>query len=80
MKSPKIISVTPDRPNIFLEEKMKVKSNDALYVYEDVAKQGCLGLTSNPESFPVTIMYIPMYYMSCAIRFLMSLFEEKTYN
>ena len=59
---------------------MKVKSNDVLYVYENVFKKECSGLTSNPENFPLTIMYIPMYYMSCAIRFLMSLFGEKTDN
>ena len=36
LKSPKLISITPDRPNIFLEKKKKVKSNDVMFVYEDV--------------------------------------------
>jgi superfamily II DNA helicase RecQ len=36
LKSPKLISITPDRPNIFLEIKMKLKSNDVMFVYEDV--------------------------------------------
>lgn len=70
LKSPKIISVTPDRPNIFLEGKMKVKSNDVLYVDEDVFKQECLDLTSHRERFQgQSCIYIPMSYMSCAIMF-----------
>jgi hypothetical protein len=77
LKSPKLISITPDRPNIFLEKKKKVKSNDVMFVYEDVFKQECLDLKSNPENYPVTIMYIPMFYMSCAIMFLRSLFGEQ---
>jgi hypothetical protein len=62
LKSPKLISITPDRPNIFLEKKIKVKSNDVMFVYEDVFKQECLDFKSNPENYPVTIMYIPMGY------------------
>lgn len=58
LKSPKLICITPDRPNIFLEKKKKVKSNDVMFVYEDVFKQVCLDLKSNPEKYPVTIMYI----------------------
>ena len=76
-KSSKLISITPDRPNIFLEKKMKVKSNDVMFVYEDVFQQECLDLKSNPENYPVTIMYIPMFYMSCAIMFLKSLFGKQ---
>jgi hypothetical protein len=35
LKSPKLISITPDRPNIFLEKKMKLKSNDVMFVYDE---------------------------------------------
>ena len=77
LKSPKLISINPDRPNIFLEKKKKVKSNDVMFVYEDVFKQECLDLKSNPENYPATIMYIPMFYMSCAIMISRSLFGEQ---
>jgi hypothetical protein len=48
-----------------------------MFVYEDVFKQECLDLKSNPEKYPVTIMYIPMLYMSCAIMLRRSLFGEQ---
>ena len=56
---------------------MKLKSNDVMFVYEDVFQQECLDLKSNPENYKVTIMYIRMFYMRCAIMFLRSLFGEQ---
>jgi hypothetical protein len=39
-----------------------ISANDVMFIFEDVFKQECLDLKSNPENYPVTIMYIPMGY------------------
>ncbi|CAG2216755.1 recQ [Mytilus edulis] len=75
-KNIKIICISPDKENIFLEKKEKIVSKDVTSVYEHIFKTECLELQKHPTSYPVTLLFIPMYYMSCALFFLKSLFGE----
>ena len=70
----KSISESPDRLNIFLTVIKKNQTSDTLSMFENIYKEEGRSLKSNPENYPITLLFIPMYYMSCAMMFLKSLF------
>lgn len=69
-----IIETTPDRPNIFLEKKQKQSGIDVLSQYEQIIYQVCDELYKKRELYPVTLLFIPIFYMSEALRYLNSIF------
>ena len=79
-KDPYIIRETPDRQNIFLDTKMKLSSVDSIQSYEDIFQPECDRLFVMKEKFPVTIMYIPLKYMSYAAAYLFDLFGYEEIN
>jgi superfamily II DNA helicase RecQ len=74
MKTFKIIEHTPDRCNIFFEKYKKDSDLDVLGQYERIVQPICDLLFQQKESFPVTLIFIPVFYMSQAVMYLQSLF------
>ena len=77
LQDPVSIRLSPDKTNIFLDKREKVTSNDVVSVYESIFKDECSLSQNDPSSYPITIMYIPMFYMSCALLYLRYLFGEE---
>jgi superfamily II DNA helicase RecQ len=71
---PALVQETPDRTNIFLSKIMKVKSSDMCGVYEEIFKEECELLHKDPKTYPITLMFMPLYYISQAAAYLMHLF------
>ncbi|XP_021339507.1 uncharacterized protein LOC110440673, partial [Mizuhopecten yessoensis] len=64
---------TPARPNIFLRKFKKEPGIDVLNEYEKIAHKVCDDLFKKRGDFHVTLLFIPIYYMSEAM-YLNSLF------
>ncbi|XP_062576667.1 ATP-dependent DNA helicase RecQ-like [Saccostrea cucullata] len=70
----KVIETSPDRPNIFLEKEQKQSGTDVLCQYELIIHKVCDELYEKQESYPVTLLFVPIFYMSEALRYLNSIF------
>lgn len=78
LKNPAVVQETPDRKNIFLKKELKLKKGaDVTDVYEQVFKADCDRLKENPSSYPVTLMYMPLFYISQAAASLHYLFGDQ---
>lgn len=71
-----IVQETPDRQNIFLQKVDKTKSADIEEVYEHIFKTECDNLKQNPLTFPVTLLFMPLFYISQAAAYLKFLFGD----
>ena len=72
--NPLRIEETPDKPNIFLRKIKKAYDADVLQVYEEIFKLECDKLKDDPVSYPVTLMFMPLRYISYAAAYLKHLF------
>ena len=59
-----LIEENPDRPNIYLARVKKEKSKDVVAVYDKIYKAEIDKLADDPDSYPVTLMYIPLERMA----------------
>jgi len=73
-----VIESIPDRPNIYLEKRKKESSDDVLSDYESIVHKICDTLFQEKERFPVTLLFLPVYYMSECVMYLNSLFGTST--
>lgn len=69
-----IVQESPDRQHIFLQKVNKTKSADISVVYEDIFKLECDNLHKNPLTYPVTLLFMPLFYISQAAAYLKYLF------
>lgn len=69
----KIIECSPDKPNIYLEKFKKEHASDVEEEYENIVNSLCDNFS---ENFPVTLIYVPVYYMSRVIMYLNNLFKS----
>lgn len=76
----KIIECSPDKPNIYLEKFTKEHASDIEEEYENIVNSLCDKLFVERENFPVTLIYVPVYYMSRAIMYLNNLFKPSNIN
>ncbi|KAL4236165.1 hypothetical protein ACF0H5_004551 [Mactra antiquata] len=72
--SPAIVQETPDRYNIYLSKILKIKGNDVCEVYEAIFKEECELLHKNPGNYPITLLFMPLFYISQAAAYLLHLF------
>ena len=72
-----IIESSPDKPNLFLEKFKKGSSSDVEEIYEKITHEICDKLYKYKERFPVTLLFIPVHYMSIALMYLNNLFKPK---
>lgn len=77
---PLVVQESPDRPNIFLSKICKVQNKDMLETYESIYKKECDNLKANPSTYPVTLLFLPLYYMSQAAAYLKYLFGAVDIN
>ena len=70
----KIIQETPDRPNIYLAIGDKESRLDVVTAYEHIYQPLCQELKQNPH-IPVTLLYMPLEYISRAMRYCFQLFQ-----
>lgn len=75
-----LIEHTPDRPNIFLIKMKKGQGTDVLNEYEQIVHKICDDLYEKKADFPVTLLFLPIYYMSEAMVYLKSLFGSLNIN
>lgn len=75
-----LIEHTPDRPNIFLKKKKKGQGTDVLNEYEQIVHKICDDLYEKKADFPVTLLFLPIYYMCEAMIYLKSLFGSLNIN
>lgn len=75
-----LIEHTPDRPNIFLIKMKKGQGTDVLNEYEQIVHKICDDLYEKKADFPVTLLFLPIYYMSEAMIYLKSLFGSLNIN
>lgn len=75
-----LIEHTPDRPNIFLSKVKKQQGIDVLDEYEQIVHKLCDDLYEKKADFPVTLLFLPIYYMSEAMVYLQSLFGCSNIN
>lgn len=64
LDSYKLTEETPDRPNIFLEKYRKESGSDVTSEYETIVLELCNKLYEQKNDFPVTLLFIPVHYMS----------------
>ncbi|KAK6175939.1 hypothetical protein SNE40_014313 [Patella caerulea] len=74
----KIIEASPDKPNIFLSKFEKPTASDVAYSYEQIFHKECDNLYKEQEMYPVTLMFLPVYYLSQALVYLQTLFGSQT--
>ncbi|CAG2187197.1 unnamed protein product [Mytilus edulis] len=74
------IEKTPDRPNIFIKKIKKEQGTDVMNEYEQIVHKLCDDLYHKKADFPVTLLFLPVYYMSEAMVYLLSLFDTSTIN
>ncbi|CAG2229691.1 unnamed protein product [Mytilus edulis] len=74
------IEKTPDRPNIFLKKIKERTRKDVMNEYEQIVHKLCDDLYDKKADFPVTLLFLPVYYMSEAMVYLLSLFGTSTIN
>lgn len=72
MPSPKVVTVYPNRKNIFLNKGYRLDSCYGFESYERILKPIALELQSKRENYPMTIIYMKLKYCGYAYR----LFEE----
>jgi ATP-dependent DNA helicase RecQ len=70
LKTFALVESSPDKPNIFLEKKRKESCKDVLGEYESIVFPVCDELCEKQESFPVTLLFLPIFYMSEAMMYL----------
>ncbi len=74
---PVILTESPDRPNIYIDKVQKKPGLlDCHGMYAAVYEPECDKLFSNPRAYPVTLMYLPLKYMSSAMSYCISLFGK----
>ena len=73
LQGPSILRYNPDRKNIFLRI-VKKGNDDVVTEYEKIFMPECDNLFSQRESFPVTLMYMPMEWCAEAQNYCMFLF------
>jgi ATP-dependent DNA helicase RecQ len=78
MPSYSLIEVSPDKSNIYLSLVKKVSSRDLLQEYENTVIPLCDELFDLNENFPVTLLFIPVHYMSEALMYLQDIFSTNT--
>ncbi|XP_069113645.1 uncharacterized protein [Argopecten irradians] len=74
----KLIEHSPDKRNIFFEKCRKESSEDRLGEYEKIVYPICQELFDKKEAFPVTLMFLPVFYMSEVLMHLHGLFGTKS--
>ncbi|XP_052233430.1 uncharacterized protein LOC127846303 [Dreissena polymorpha] len=67
---------SPDRTNIFLKKLHKSKSGDTNAIYESIFKTECDDLKKDPYNYPVTLLFMPLYYISQAAAYLKHLIGD----
>ena len=76
MDSPKIISETPDKPNIYLQRIVKPPNIDIIECAESVYAPELKKLLQLRSSYPVTLCYMPLEWCSDAQSLAVELFGE----
>ncbi|KAK3100013.1 hypothetical protein FSP39_013451 [Pinctada imbricata] len=77
MNKPVVISKSPEITNLYLEVIKKDKGS-CIDVYEEIFIREIEKLVSLGPAYPVTLMFIPMQYMSFAMRYACKAFHEPT--
>lgn len=80
LDSYKLTEETPERPNIFLEKYRKVSGSDVTSEYETIVLELCNRLYEQKNDFPVTLLFIPVHYMSEGLMYQQSLFQTRNIN
>lgn len=80
LDSYKLTEETPGRPNIFLEKYRKVSGSNVTSEYEMIVHELCNKLYEQKDDFPVTLLFIPVHYMSEGLMYLQSLFQTSNIN
>lgn len=73
-----VVSTSPDRPNITLYRAHKPHSDSKLSEYEAIYKPEVDKLYYCPDSYPVTLMYLPMQWCSAASRYCLQIFGQQS--
>ncbi|KAH3809430.1 hypothetical protein DPMN_137799 [Dreissena polymorpha] len=76
LNNPVTVQESHDRTNIFLKKLQKSKSGDTSEIYESILKTECDDLKKNPYSYPVTHLFMPLYYISQAAAYLKHFFGD----
>ena len=73
MIKPRLVTASPDRPNIFLGKECKVKT-DVFSTYEEIFIPECHALLERGSTYPVTLFYMPMEWIAEANLYCMHIF------
>ena len=74
MDHPTIISAPPEINNIYFELIVKPKGDDVFTLYENIYKHQVDMLLQQGDSFPVTLLFMPLEHMSNAMQYASSVF------
>ena len=74
LDDPVLVAENPDRPNIYLDRQSKLPSSRVVDAYEAIYQPECDKLVSNPDAYPVTLMYLPLEWCSEASNYCEQLF------
>ena len=74
LRDPLLVEENPDKPNLKLSVIAKKSTKDFVSVYEEIYMSECENLFEQGQSYPLTIMYIPIKYMSHAMAYLHELY------
>ena len=75
---PKIIEETPDRPNLFLDRKVKGSNVDIWSTYETIYVPLFDTLKNDTANFPVTLLFLPMERMAEAVSYGQTIFGKQS--
>jgi hypothetical protein len=74
MVNPKVIVTNPDKSNTFLRRILKPSNNDIHSCAASIYIPECQSLLSNSDNYPVTLLYMPIGWMTEAMSYAHVLF------
>ena len=74
LRNPMYVEENPDKHNIKLSVHDKCVTRDYFSIYEDIYMLECNRLRTEGKNYPVTMLYMPMKYMSHAMAYLSEIF------
>lgn len=69
LESPAMVILNPHVPNIFLSKFRKEASSDCLESFEIIFRKEIDALYNSPSTYPVTLIFLPLQYMSSALAY-----------
>lgn len=76
----KVVSVNPNRANIYLDKKLRLSNHHAYESYDQILVPMANKLAVQRENYPMTIVYLKLKYCGYAYRLFDGILKDKQYS